>query len=552
VAVRVVEGFETGDTDTLWAFNSVALSSDTVGYWSRWSLLCNGGSGPAQGWGQLQIPTAPAELYMAARSKGAPRPTYNDLLDFRSSESVVHLKVQAIDTGFVRVLRGDNTVLATSSVAIQPSVLATWGNIWELYVKIADAGGRLVLKHNGTTYIDFTGDTRNGSLADMATLTMWALETNAVRWDEVIVYDATGTRNNSWVGEKAVVALRPVDQGDVQQLNREPSATSFTRAYFPSDSALAEETVAPDPAAGWHDVSQMVRYPLAAGVGFASAMATRSVTRPASMPNPFDQLIGQWISEPLAAQTISGTVKGQMRARESGSAADARAQVVIKVVSGDGQTVRGTLVDFSGAALSSEFSTTMTNRKFPLAAISPVTMSSVVAQAGDRLVIEIGSRRSGADPGSTEFRLGESGGSDLPEDETTTQDQNPWMEFSSAITVLAENWWAVDDDLPADDDQSYVHETTVNDYDLYHFEDLDGVWGVVDALAIGMRTRAVEPGGAEIAAVLKSGAVENTSGDQAISPVWDWFSFLYDEDPTDSAAWTPSKVNNLQAGPKIR
>lgn len=149
-------------------------------------------------------------------------------------------------------------------------------------------------------------------------------------------------------------------------------------------------------------------------------------------------LFAQFISAPLAAQTISGTVKGQMRALENATDADGRAQVVIWVVKPDGSS-RGTLLAADASALSSEFATSLTNRKFPLAAISPATLTSTAVSAGDRLVVELGWRAHNvtATSKSATFSYGTSSGTDLAEDETTTAANNPWLELSGTVTFDA-------------------------------------------------------------------------------------------------------------------
>ena len=63
------------------------------------------------------------------------------------------------------------------------------------------------------------------------------------------------------------------------------------------------------------------------------------------------------------------------------------------------------------------------------------SVSAVVVQAGDRLVVEIGANDVNA--GNLQFRYGAPTGSDLPEDETTTTDLTPWIEFSGTIGFQA-------------------------------------------------------------------------------------------------------------------
>gem|GEM_PF-1203328 len=149
-----------------------------------------------------------------------------------------------------------------------------------------------------------------------------------------------------------------------------------------------------------------------------------------------DTLIRQFVSDPLSAQTISGTVKGQLRCRESDAAADFCRALIIKVVSGDGGTVRGTLLSHFPESLTSEFDagSTPVNRNFP----PSLTLSSVEAQAGDRLVIEIGFRAFNTETTTYTgyIHLNDSTGTDLPEDESTTDNLCGWLEFSADLNFL--------------------------------------------------------------------------------------------------------------------
>lgn len=79
-------------------------------------------------------------------------------------------------------------------------------------------------------------------------------------------------------------------------------------------------------------------------------------------------LMRQYVSDPLDAQLISGTVRMIARTIESASGANFRSQLALRVVSHDGATVRGTLLapDALGT-LTSEWATGGTNRKFPMA-----------------------------------------------------------------------------------------------------------------------------------------------------------------------------------------
>lgn len=149
-----------------------------------------------------------------------------------------------------------------------------------------------------------------------------------------------------------------------------------------------------------------------------------------------DHLQAQHIYGPLAAQTIGGTIKGQLMAREENTAVDARAQLRVYVVSASGGTVRGILLEMSAAALSSEYGTVYANRKFPLAAISPATLTSVAALFGDYLVIEQGFRQHGTNATGSRLNTSVLVATDLPEDETATSGR-PWFELSQTLILAS-------------------------------------------------------------------------------------------------------------------
>ncbi len=155
-----------------------------------------------------------------------------------------------------------------------------------------------------------------------------------------------------------------------------------------------------------------------------------------SVSTTFDVLIAQFLSPALTAQTVSGNLKGQIRALESAADADLRAQMLVRVVSANGSTVRGTLLAHDASALTSEFDVVLTNRKFPLAWTgSGAALTPVVAELGDRIVVEVGYRAHNATATgkSATLEFGDASATDLAEDETSTVQNNSWLEFSNTL-----------------------------------------------------------------------------------------------------------------------
>lgn len=204
-----------------------------------------------------------------------------------------------------------------------------------------------------------------------------------------------------------------------------------TRFYFGPNGA---PTISPTFSAGWELTSQASKMSLIRSKPGWFELLGRTDNATTGVQ---DVLAYQFTSGPLQAQAISGTVKGQFRASENSATGDYRAQMRLYVVSGDGTTVRGVLLELDEGALTSEFVlSTLTNRKFPLAwAGAGAALTLVNALDGDRLVLEIGARTHNATTTPVTFNLEirSDAASDLPEDETDTTALNSWVELSHDV-----------------------------------------------------------------------------------------------------------------------
>lgn len=208
-----------------------------------------------------------------------------------------------------------------------------------------------------------------------------------------------------------------------------------TRLYLPSSAAAAAPN-SPAFDASWEVTASAIRRTLELTkdeITFATSAVATALNSPAGA---VDVLIAQFISAPIASNvTINGTFSGQMRAQENNATGDLRIQCVVRVLQSDYSTVRGTLIASNAGALSHEFNTSLRNISIPLGGSTSV--SSVAAQTGDVLVVELGYRKheSATTSRTGTFDLGAvSGGTDLAVDETTTTQNVPWVEFSNTIT----------------------------------------------------------------------------------------------------------------------
>jgi len=136
-----------------------------------------------------------------------------------------------------------------------------------------------------------------------------------------------------------------------------------------------------------------------------------------------DTVAAIFVSDPIGGQTITGTVNGMVMSEHASGSGSTTLSWHVYVSQGDSTSLtRGTLVNHQ---LSTASGLTTTLRGNALASES---VSSVAAQQGDRIVIEIGSE---GDFGTV---VGYGGtGSDLTSGSTTTN--NPgWIEFSMDLS----------------------------------------------------------------------------------------------------------------------
>lgn len=162
-----------------------------------------------------------------------------------------------------------------------------------------------------------------------------------------------------------------------------------------------------------------------------SAFVAKAITQnPANTGGEF-ALFYQFVTPPFAAILfpLMGTVKMQLRAMQSNASADMYGQVFIRLLTSDGTTLIRKLID---DGVNTVFETALTNNYFivPDTAVTPS-----VVQIGYILSIEIGMFASWlGTPYTATIEFGDAAATDLPEDESTTDQDNPWIEFSEDLS----------------------------------------------------------------------------------------------------------------------
>ncbi len=199
-----------------------------------------------------------------------------------------------------------------------------------------------------------------------------------------------------------------------------------TRFYLPAEGS---GTPATSPAfdAAWEQNGQATRLRLLRKNQLASLSTLADTgTRTVPITTTQDILCNQWVSDPIRAQRITGTVSAVVRVLESTVDANVTLAFVMRVLGLDG-TVRGTM--FSVFGTGTEYAVTAATRIVASSAVTAVT-----ALTGDRLVVEIGSRATAPASAQTyTMRFGTSAATDFALTAALTTDLNPWVELSQDI-----------------------------------------------------------------------------------------------------------------------
>lgn len=210
-----------------------------------------------------------------------------------------------------------------------------------------------------------------------------------------------------------------------------------TRFYLPSSGAAP---VTPTLGSGWEVTTGYTTGPAPTTKSNTAITTVSGVQKGSTVANN-DRLGRVFVSDRIAAQTITGTFSAVISALESATTADMWFQVMIRVLSEDGTTVRGTL--YAGStATSASATTTVENAEygttFSTRIKSAIALSSVAASAGDRISIEIGIRGAGTTSTDTfSHRYGDATATaDFALTAALTTSLDPWVELSQTLTFM--------------------------------------------------------------------------------------------------------------------
>jgi hypothetical protein len=213
-----------------------------------------------------------------------------------------------------------------------------------------------------------------------------------------------------------------------------------TRYYFPASGSPA---VTPPTPTGWTVTTSFTTLPMS-GTKTNTALANGSARSKGSTAQPSTRLDRVYVGPQIGAQTITGTFSAVFMGAESGITDGSWLDIHIKIVSSDGQTVRGTLYAGSPANASGT-GTGADNGEWPKTGSdatrikNALTLTSVTALNGDRVVIEMGWKAdSSSSAGTTYLRYGDpTATSDYALTGGLTTSGTPWVELSQTLTDVS-------------------------------------------------------------------------------------------------------------------
>lgn len=129
------------------------------------------------------------------------------------SGATTHLTVRTNGVAGIEVRLGTElgTVIASSAANVLPPGVWSYLEVW---ATIADAGGRVIVRVNGVTVVDFTGDTKNGGTATTIDSVILGTTNTTASFDDWYICNSLGAAPyNTFLGDVTVHSLVPNGNG---------------------------------------------------------------------------------------------------------------------------------------------------------------------------------------------------------------------------------------------------------------------------------------------------------------------------------------------------
>lgn len=150
-----------------------------------------------------------------------------------------HVYIRRLSTNAIALYRGNvaaGNLGSPSGALIASSVGGVLDGNWhylEVYAVIDDTVGRVTVRVDGVTVIDFTGDTRNGGTSTSIDAIRFRTgkyisnNNSVISIDDFYVCNSSGSTNNTFLGDVRVQTMLPSSAGSATQLTPTGSASNW-------------------------------------------------------------------------------------------------------------------------------------------------------------------------------------------------------------------------------------------------------------------------------------------------------------------------------------
>lgn len=118
--------------------------------------------------------------------------------------------------------------------------------------------------------------------------------------------------------------------------------------------------------------------------------------------------------------------------------------------------------------------------------------------------------------------------------------------------VGAPTHWQAEDEVPPDEDTSYVESATLDQRDTYNFANLAVVSATIPGIQILTRARTTLAGVANIARLYRRAGVDNQGADVVLQTSYNYQREIMGGDPIAAGVWTVANVNAMEMGGVVR
>lgn len=212
MALIFFDGFEVGDYATKWTATTGTVATTTINlpYAYGRGIQLNSNSGTL-----TKRFTAVSKVFVGFAYHTSAASTADSLFILGDNGATTHLTVRWSGPTTIGVYRG-GTLLA-SGTAAEPSVTTNLFVYVEVSATIADSGGTVEVRVDGSTVVTYTGDTKNAGTNTTIDGVKFSNTSATLTLDDVYIADDSGSANNNFLGQVRVYSLAPTGAGTSTQ-----------------------------------------------------------------------------------------------------------------------------------------------------------------------------------------------------------------------------------------------------------------------------------------------------------------------------------------------